>query len=148
MAPQLIVEPPLSPEDKLSLGLERVRNGEPVRAVARAMKVDRSTLRRRLLGVQSRRVSAQARLRLTPEQEQDIVNWICHKRAEGRPPTYAAIHRFASIMRLQTQDTTPLGRNWIQRFIKRHGQKIESVRVASAASSNSTVESESGTPTV
>ena len=66
------------------------------RAAARAYGIARSTLRDRLQGATSRAIAHQYEQRLTPEQEQFLVEWILEEHARGYPPPHARAREMAS----------------------------------------------------
>jgi len=107
----------LSQEDRYSISIERIRNGELIRSVVRDLGFSRSTLSRRLQGVQSQRKTAQFQLKLSLEQEEVITNWICQEEVTGRPAGYVAIRCFTTVILRQSGINTSLGRNWVERFL-------------------------------
>jgi len=115
----------LSQEDQYLISIQRIRNGESIRSIARDLGLSRSTLSRRLQGVQSPRKTAQSRLKLSPEQEEIIADWICQEEVAGRPAGFVAIHRFAAAILRQSGIDTPLGQNWVKRFLQRQNARIK-----------------------
>ena len=118
-------EPTLSREEQYSIGIQRVRNGASIRSVAYDLGLDRSTLGRQLQGMQSRRVTAQSRLKLSPEKEEVITGWICQEEAISRPAGFVAIRRFAAAILRQSGINTSLSRNWVKRFLQRQNARIK-----------------------
>jgi len=95
-------EPTLSREEQYSIGVQRVRDGVLIRSVAYYFGLDKSTLSCRLRGVQSQRITAQSRLKLSPEQEEVITDWICQEEAISRPASFVAIRRFTTAILYQS----------------------------------------------
>jgi DDE superfamily endonuclease/Tc5 transposase DNA-binding domain/helix-turn-helix, Psq domain len=87
---------------------------------AELFQVKRSTLQNRLKGRLPRNIARRANQRFTLEQETFLVDWILENDAQGFPPTHARMREMAArVLRLQG-DSTPLGKNWITRFLQRN----------------------------
>ena len=79
------------------------------RAAARAYGLPRTTLRDRVNGATSRAIAHQNEQRLTPEQEQFLVDWILEEDARGYPPPHARAREMAhQILRINS-DLKPVG---------------------------------------
>ena len=102
------------------------------RAAAKAYGIPRSTLSTRLNGVTNRRISHQHRQRLTPLQEDFLVDWILEEDARGYPPPHARAREMANRILRMNGDAQPVGKLWVSYFIKRQlrvasviGRKID-----------------------
>ena len=109
------------------------------RAAAKAYGIPQSTLLTRISGTTSRRASHQHRQRLTPLQEDFLVDWILEEDARGYPPPHARAREMANRILRMNGDEQPVGKLWLSHFIKRQprvasvvGRKIEAQRVEAA----------------
>lgn len=109
------------------------------RKAAAAYNIPESTLRGRQGGSQNRAVAHQNQQRLTPEQEESIVEWILYEDDRGYPPSHARAREAATTVLHLQKDFEPLGRRWIPTFIQRNprvasviGRKIEAKRATAA----------------
>jgi hypothetical protein len=105
-------------------------------AAADAYGVARSTLQERLKGRKNARESHAHQQRLTPEQEDFLVEWILEEDQRGYPPSHPRARQMAVRVLRMNGDTNPLGKKWLKGFIGRNprvasviGRKIEAVRV-------------------
>ena len=64
-------------------------------------------------GLQTRRVSHQPWQRLTPEQEDFLVEWILEEDGRGAPPSHARAKEMANRILRMNGDTHPVGKLWI-----------------------------------
>jgi 4-hydroxybenzoate polyprenyltransferase len=92
----------------------------PTATAARMHGIPRSTLRGRQDGATTNREAKIPTQRLSPIQEEDLVNWILDEEAVGRAPTLLRIRRFAEQICKFSGDDDPLSRGWVYRFISRH----------------------------
>jgi hypothetical protein len=67
--------------------LQKVDNGRSILTAARDFKILRSTLQGRLKGSQPRRNLAISNQKLSPVQEETLINWILDIDAAGRTPS-------------------------------------------------------------
>ena len=83
----------------INKALEDLRSQESLNysEIARKWNISRETLRRRHLGKQQPRQTAQAEANgiLSPQQNKDLVAYICKLSARGTPPTPAMVKNFA-----------------------------------------------------
>ena len=75
--------------------IQAVENGQSLREVARDYEIPRGTLRRRIGGSKTRKQGAQDLQRLSPIQEEELVNWISTQEAMGTSATHAQIKLMA-----------------------------------------------------
>lgn len=126
-----------SRESALELAIDALNDGETcsVAAAAREFGIPRTTLISRLQGHQNIRAGHQNQQRMTPEQEEAFSDWIPEEDASGAPPSHTRAREMASRILCMNGDTAPIGKRWIQNFLKRNprvssvvGRKIEAPR--------------------
>jgi hypothetical protein len=105
------------------------------RAAAKAWGVPRSTLQYRLAGQQPHAIAHQHQQRLSPEQEEFLVDWIPDEDARAQPPPHARVREMATRLLQLGGDHDPLGQRWLQSFLARQprvssivGRSIEAAR--------------------
>jgi hypothetical protein len=110
-----------------------------VRAAARAWGVPRSTLQGRLAGQQSHAIAHNHQQRLTPEQEEFLVQWILDEDLRALPPSHARVREMATRILHMNKDDEPLGLRWVSHFLNRNpevhsivGRSIEAARAQAA----------------
>ena len=107
-------------ESDISQALDAVTNGQSVQRAALEWGIPRSTLKNRLKGHQARFSAFSELQRLSPTDESQLAEWIRIQAALGLPPTHQQLKSFAErILRIHG-DLKPLGKNWVQAFIKRN----------------------------
>ena len=114
-----------SREGRLSLAIAAYRNNQKqsLRALAKVYDVPESTLRTRLRGTQPRSETVSARRRLSPIEEQSLVQWILDLDRRGFPPHIIDVRRMADTLlaaRGQDPPPPPTGKCWVSRFIQSH----------------------------
>ncbi|OWY56620.1 CENP-B protein [Alternaria alternata] len=109
------------------------------RAAAKAYNIPRSTLAARLRGTRTRQFSHEYQQRLTPQQEEFLVQWILEEDARAFPPSHARAREMANRILRMNGDNNPVGKRWISFFLKRNtrvasivGRKIEGARAEGA----------------
>ncbi|UPX14071.1 uncharacterized protein EKO05_0004563 [Ascochyta rabiei] len=109
------------------------------RQAAKAYGVPRSTIQERLSGRQPNAIAHHQQQRLTPEQEQFLVNWILEEDSRAQPPSHPRVREMATLILHMNGDYEPLGHKWVTHFITRNprvasivGRKIESARTTAA----------------
>ncbi|KAF4883786.1 hypothetical protein CGCF415_v015717 [Colletotrichum fructicola] len=107
-------------EDDIRQALEAITNGLSIHKAASAWGIPRTTLRRRIKGAQSRDTAFADQQRLSPTQESHLAEWVRIQAALGLPPTHQQLEDFAERILQIHGDTQPLGKNWVQAFIKRN----------------------------
>ena len=78
-------------------------------AAAKAYGVPYLTFRSRLNGCTNPRASHKHQQRLTPLQEESLVNWILEEDARGSPPIHTRAREMATHILRMNGDTRPLG---------------------------------------
>jgi hypothetical protein len=94
---------------------------QSVRALAAAYDVPKSTLQRRLHGIQARSETASVNRKLSPIEEQSLVQWILELDRRGFPPHIIDVRRMAdALLAARGQDPPPpsVGKKWVSRFIQ------------------------------
>ncbi|KAK7190388.1 hypothetical protein PSPO01_03363 [Paraphaeosphaeria sporulosa] len=81
-----------------------------LRAVAKAYHIPRSTLQGRLSGASNSALSHQHQQRLTPAQEDFLVDWILDEDARACPPSHARAREMANRILRMNGDTQPVGK--------------------------------------
>lgn len=114
--------PPYSQYDEKSLqsAILDVQNGMSVQRASKTWGVPRSTLQNRLKGSESHKIAHSHLQRLSTEQEEKVVQWITLQESLGLAPSHSQIRSFVTKILLLGGDSEPLGRRWMQSFLKRH----------------------------
>ncbi len=107
-------------EEDLREAIEAVAAGQSIRKTALTWDVPRVTLQDRLHSSESKKQAHSYEQRLPPHQEQRLVDWILLQGLAGHPPTHAQIRDLATRILATAKDTNPLGKKWMQSFLKRH----------------------------
>lgn len=109
------------------------------RAVCKKWGVPRSSLQERLNGRVPNAIAHHHEQRLTPEQEEFLVEWILDEDTRAQPPSHARVREMATRILRMNGDTQPLGKRWIPHFLARQprvasvvGRTIESARTTAA----------------
>src|SRR5690242_13526201 len=109
------------------------------RAVCKKWGVPRSSLRARVRGHNPHAIAHSHQQRLTPEQEEFLVQWILDEDSRAQPPSHPRVREMATRILCMNGDTRPLGKLWISHFLARNsrvasiiGRKIESARTTAA----------------
>jgi hypothetical protein len=89
------------------------------RAAARAWGVPRSTLQDRLSGHLPHAIAHQRQQRLSPEQEEFLVDWILDEDLRAQPPSHARVREMAARILQLGGDHDTLGQRLVQSFLTR-----------------------------
>ena len=126
-------------ENDLQNALADIRGGMSTAQAARVWSVPRTTLRHRLHGTEPLKIAKAHSQRLSPSQEESLAHWVRIQGTIGYPPTHATIRFIASRILANDGDFQPLGRNWMEGFLRRNasiktmkGKSIESARLTNA----------------
>ncbi len=107
-------------EADLQDALDAIANSLSIYKAAKEWGIPRTTIRNRINGQQSRNEAFASLQRLSPTQETLLTSWVLTQGALGLPPTHTQVRLFAERI-LRTQgDTQPLGKGWLQAFLKRN----------------------------
>lgn len=119
--------------------LEIVQEGGSIRSAACNFNIPLSTLRDRRDGAQSRTNAQEDTRRLSNLQEKRLIEWILAEEQAGRAPSRHTVQCFAACIASCGTDDTPIGNNWVDRFLQRHEDiKIKISKSLEAARSNAT----------
>ena len=132
------MESPCTEED-IQVALFAITNGMSQRRAASEYGIPRATLQRRINGGISRQEAREPQQRLSPIQEDHLTQWVLTQESLGHPPTHTQIRLFAGKILHAKGDGQPLGRRWMEGFLRRNPilrtkkqLQIESVRVNGA----------------
>lgn len=90
------------------------------RQAASLFDAPRTTLQRRLQGIQPQAVTNAQKRKLSPTEEQSLVKWILDLDRRGFPPQIIDVRRMADALlaaRGQDPPPQPVGQKWVSRFI-------------------------------
>lgn len=110
-------------EGRILLAIQAFKNGE-ICSIARAahiFAVPRTTLRRRINGVQQRAISRANSSKLTETEEESLEKWILSMDLRGAAPRPSMVREMADLL-LQKRGTIPVltvGEKWVTNFVKR-----------------------------
>ena len=110
-------------EGRVLLAIQAFKNKEisSLALAARTFKVPRSTLRRRLSGIQDRANSRANSSKLTAIKEESLEKWILSMDLRGSAPRPSIVREMADLL-LKKRGTTPVlsvGEKWVTNFVKR-----------------------------
>ena len=115
---------PLSPQKEgrtllaaQSLQLNQVKSQ---RRASQLYRVPRTTLQRRLQGIQPQAVTNAQKRKLYPVEEQSLDQWILDLDRRGFPPQIIDVRRMADALlaaRGQDPPPQPTGKKWVSRFV-------------------------------
>jgi hypothetical protein len=109
----------LSKEGRMSLAVASFQNNpyQTKRTLAAAFDVIHSTLRTRLRGILPRHETTPVNVKMSPLEEQSLVQWILDLDQRGFPPQIIDVRRMADVLlAARGQDPPPprVGKNWLQ----------------------------------
>lgn len=125
-------------EEQLNGAIESLRTREhtSIRAAAKAYRVKRDTLTRRLCGGLSYTQARQQHLLLSIGQERLFIDWILSLEKLGHSPSRTQIREFVMLTCRASGGPTTIGMNWVPRYLQRHpdikskvGRKNKSLRI-------------------
>ena len=94
---------------------------QSIYSLAKAYDVPKSTLQTRLRGIQPRSEVPSTRRKLSPVEEQSLIQWILELDRRGFPPHIIDVRRMADALlaaRGQDPPPQPIGKKWVSRFIQ------------------------------
>jgi hypothetical protein len=107
-------------EELIDRGVAQVRRGRKQKVVAAEIGVHASTLSRRRRGHTSSRKAAIPQQKLSPAQENFLVEWSVHEERAGRAPRVQDLRRVAHMLLKECGDARPLGKKWHHGYIQRN----------------------------
>ena len=110
-------------EGRILLAIQAFKNRDisSIALAASTFNVPRTTLRRRIHGIQNRATSRANCSKLTETEEQSLEKWILSMDLRGAAPRPSMVREMADLL-LQKRGTTPVlsvGQNWVTKFVKR-----------------------------
>ena len=113
----------LAKEGRIDLAIASYQSNptRSLRRLALSFDVPRSTLQTRLHGVKPKREIVSVNRKLSPSEEQSLVQWILELDQRGFPPKIIHVRRMADHLlaaRGQDPPPPPVGQKWASRFIK------------------------------
>ena len=107
--------------ERFALALEVLNTNISLNQAAKSFGVSRSTPVRHSKGCRSKTEYAESRRRLNEVEEKALCKFIDDYTALGFPPRFHMIEQKAMLLiRLREPDSSPLGKNWLRRFLDRH----------------------------
>jgi 4-hydroxybenzoate polyprenyltransferase len=126
-------------EASLQAALKEVEAGVSQRKAAARWGVPRATIYNRINGRTTRTAIAEARQRLSKQQERHLAGWILTQDSLGLPPSHSQIQELAARILIESGDLEPIGKHWIEGFIRRNpevktlrGKRIDFLRINGA----------------
>ncbi|CCF43077.1 transposase, partial [Colletotrichum higginsianum] len=107
-------------EDEVNQALDAITNGMPIKRAGQVYGIPRSTLQYRIKGTQPRSIAFSDLQRLSVSQEAKLAEWVRIQHALGVAPTHLQVRLFAERILHAMGDTEPIGKGWIQAFLKRN----------------------------
>ncbi|KZL83394.1 transposase, partial [Colletotrichum incanum] len=107
-------------EYEVNQALADISNGHSARDASTKWGVPRSTLQNRLKGIQPRDTAFADLQRLSVSQEAKLASWVQIQADLGLAPTHQQIREFAQRILNAMGDTQPLGKRWVNAFIRRN----------------------------
>lgn len=103
-------------EQDMSVAMDDIRSGTPVKKVALRRKIPVQTLRDRSTGrTRPHRQAHGSQQKLLPESEEVLVGWLQLWADTARPTSISRVQRIARNLAGEK-----VGKNWIYRFLERH----------------------------
>jgi transposase-like protein len=107
-------------EQLIDNAVAQVRRGRIQKVVAKQFGVCPSTLSRRRRGHTSHKKAAVGQQRLSPVQENFLVEWSLHEESAGRAPRVQDLRRVAAMLLRECGDSQPLGKRWHHGYVQRN----------------------------
>ena len=127
-------------EEHAENAIRDVENGGSMRTAAKRWGIPRTTLQSRTKGAEAAAIAQEPRKRLLRLQEGHLRDWILTQAALGLPPTHFQLLTFASRILVAGGDLQPLGKHWIEGFLRRNpeiktlrGKRIDCARINGAS---------------
>ncbi|KAF4433191.1 hypothetical protein CFRS1_v010509 [Colletotrichum fructicola] len=124
-------------ENEINQALADMANGISARNASRRWGVPRSTLQDRTKGAQQRAAAFEDLQRLSHTQEAKLASWVQIQADLGLPPTHQQVKDFAQRILHAMGDTQPLGKRWMDGFLRRNPYIKAMVQISRDASHHS-----------
>jgi hypothetical protein len=111
----------INQEGRIQLAIQAYKNKEfpSIREAARLFQVPHATLQRRYNGQQFREDMRANGHKLTPEEEQSLLQWILSMDIRGSAPRPSMVRDMANIL-LRERSGQPVGTKWVYNYTNRH----------------------------
>ncbi|KAM3481790.1 hypothetical protein MY8738_004286 [Beauveria namnaoensis] len=107
-------------ESDVKKALDLLKSGLSFGKASQLAGVPRSTLYDRKNGRNSARQAFEKQQKLSAEWERTLVSYVVEQSQLGRTPTHQQIKAVAKSYLASSGQATTIGKNWLNRFIKRH----------------------------
>jgi hypothetical protein len=107
-------------EEDVQRALNAIANSMGQRKAALEYSIPRGTLQHRINGTISRDEAHIPQQRLSKIQEERLTKWVLIQESLGLGPTHGQIRAFAGRILQARGDALPLGRRWMEGFLRRN----------------------------
>ena len=107
-------------EQRIQSALSAIQGGQRVVQAARDWGLPPRTLYNRLRGATTRRDVKALEQKLSPAQEEILVDWILLEEACGRAPKGFQVRQFAGRILAEGGDDSGVNKKWLYRFLRRN----------------------------
>ena len=107
---------------RLNLALQAIQSSQvrSIRAAAALYNIPRTTLQDQLHGGGTRHDAQVNNRKLTPTEEQALLDRIISLDERGLSPTLPLVRQMADLLLSQREPLSSVGENWVTRFVQRH----------------------------
>jgi hypothetical protein len=114
----------LSYEERFNLAIQAIQLSQvaSIRAAAALYDIPESTLNDRLNGRAARKDAQVNNRKLTPTEEQVLLQRIASMDERGMPPTLPFVQRMADLLLSERKPDSSVGKHWVARFVDRHDE--------------------------
>ncbi|RYO92532.1 hypothetical protein DL764_008115 [Monosporascus ibericus] len=110
----------LAAQLRAAKAIDEVTNGRSIRAASKLHQVERTYLRRRIEGIQTREEYNKSRQKVTDVLEDRLAKWIVTQGQLGYAPPHARFRAYAQRLLVKSGSRERLGKRWVTRFLQRH----------------------------
>ena len=107
-------------DDVVNAMLDVTDNGLSQNQAAQKHGVPQPAISRRFQGLPSKFEISKPSKRLSAPQEDRLVSWILKQESLGYAPSHSQVKACVVALLRQQGDSTPLGQNWMYKFVQRH----------------------------
>ena len=112
--------PSYTEEDVMNAIHDVTENGVSLSKAAAQHAVPKITLSHRMNGIAAKSETIQPAQRLSPAEENRVVQWIKRQESLGYAPSAAVVRQVVEAIMKKRGDMSPLGKHWIEAFKARH----------------------------